>query len=179
MTCWKSYSWVSCISRQKCINQQTRKSFQITEIKRVLKKDITQHYDLRIALILIVFLGVYLASGFKAQGAFDSSSAEPVCQQMEFYPSHLVSVDCDVIVNAPVENGRSPNMAVFLFDPISINLASYELLQTVRGVGPKLAQKIITYRVQVGPFVSFESIKNLTGVGEKRAKYLTTQFSFN
>jgi competence ComEA-like helix-hairpin-helix protein len=161
------------------LSSKLYKSLPITEIKLELKKDITQHYDLRIALILVVFLGVCLASGFKGQGAFESSSAKPMCQQMEFSPSHLVSVDCDVIVNAPVENGRSPNMAVFLFDPISINQASYELLQTVRGVGPKLAQKIITYRAQVGPFVSRESIEKITGVGEKRAQYLATQFSFN
>jgi competence ComEA-like helix-hairpin-helix protein len=155
------------------------KSFQITEIKIELKKDITQHYDLRIALILVVFLGVCFVSGFKGQGAFDSFSAKPMCQQMEFYPSHLVSVDCDVIVTAPVEDRRSPDMAVFFFDLIPINQASYELLQTVKGVGPKLAQQIITYRSEVGRFVSLESIKKLTRVGEKRAQYLATQFSFN
>jgi len=143
-----------------------------------LKKEIIQHYDLRIALILVVFLSIFLASGFKGQGAIDSS-AKPMCQQLEFYPSHLVSVDCDVIVTAPVENGRPPNMTVFFFEPIPINQASYELLQTVRGVGPILAQKIITYRSEVGRFVGLQSIKKLTRVGEKRAQYLATQFSFN
>jgi competence ComEA-like helix-hairpin-helix protein len=144
-----------------------------------LKKATTPHFDLRIAVVVVLFLGVCVASGLKGYGVTGSSSAKPMCQQLDLSSSHLVSVDCDVIVNAPVENGRSPNMAIFFFDPISINQASYELLQTVRGVGPKLAQKIITYRAQVGPFVSLQSIEKITGVGEKRAQYLATQFSFN
>ena len=144
-----------------------------------MKKATTHHYDLRIAAVVVLFLGVCLAAGLKGYVITDSSSAELMCQQLELSPSHLVSVDCDVIVNAPVENGRLSGMAVFSFDPISINQASYELLQTVKGVGPKLAQQIITYRSEVGLFKGIESIKKLTGVGEKRAQYLATQFSFN
>ncbi len=120
-----------------------------------------------------------MASGLKGYGVTSSSSAKLMCQQMELSPSHLVSVDCDVRVIASVENQKSPNTAVFSFDPISINQASYELLQTVKGVGPKLAQQIITFRSEVGPFKGIESIKKLTGVGDKRAQYLATQFSFN
>jgi competence ComEA-like helix-hairpin-helix protein len=144
-----------------------------------LNKATTPHFDLRIAVVVVLFLGVCVASGLKGYGVTGSSSAKPMCQQLDLSSSHLVSVDCDVIVNAPVENGRSPNMAVFSFDPISVNQASYELLQTVKGVGPKLAQQIITYRSEVGPFKGIESIKKLTGVGDKRAQYLATQFSFN
>lgn len=134
---------------------------------------------MRIAIVVLLFLGVCVVSGLKSSVATDSSLAELKCQQLDLSQSHLVSVDCDVIVTAPVENGRSPNMAVFLFDPISINQASYKLLQTVRGVGPKHAQQIITYRSEVGPFTGIESIKKITGVGDKRAQYLATQFSFN
>jgi len=144
-----------------------------------LKKATTPHFDLRIAIVVVLFLGVCVASGLKRYGVTGSSSAKPMCQQLDLSSSHLVSVDCDVIVNAPVENQRLPNMAVFSFDPISVNQASYELLQTVKGVGPKLAQQIITYRSEVGPFKGIESIKKLTGVGDKRAQYLATQFSFN
>lgn len=144
-----------------------------------MKTKTTPYFDLRIAVVILIFLCIYVVSGLKEYGVTDTSSAKPMCQQLELFPSHLVSVDCDVIVNAPVENGRSPNMAVFSFEPISINQASFELLQTVKGVGPKLAQQIITYRSVVGPFKGIESIKKITGVGEKRAQYLATQFSFN
>jgi len=144
-----------------------------------LKKAITPHFDLRIAVIVVLFFAVCVASTLKEYSVTSSSPAKPMCQQLDLSPSHLVSVDCDDGVIAPVDNQKSANMAVFSFEPISINGASYELLQTVKGVGPKLAQKIVTYRSDVGPFKDIESIKKLTRVGEKRAQYLATQFSFN
>ena len=151
----------------------------MNKIDRKLYEAPSDHYDIRIALILFVFLSVCVNAILWAEGDSRTFSNKQTCQQLDISKSHLVYVDCDVIITAPVENGRSPNMAVFFFEPISINQASYELLQTVRGVGPKLAQQIITYRSEVGRFVSLESIKKLTRVGEKRAQYLATQFSFN
>lgn len=137
------------------------------------------HYDLRIVAVFVLFIGVCVASGFKWYCVKDLSSGGTICQQLDVSSHHLVSVDCGVIVSDSFTSSKPPNMAVFFFDPISINNASFELLQTVQGVGPKLAHKIITYRTEEGPFVGVESIQKITGVGEKRAQYLATQFSFN
>jgi len=142
-------------------------------------EDPAGHYDLRIAVILYVFLGVCVVPILSVNDDSASFLIKQTCQQFDISQSHLVSVDCDVIVDSSVETKSRSNMAVFLFQPIAINDASFELLQTIKGVGPKLAQQIITYRLQFGPFVGIESIKQLTGVGEKRAQYLATQFSFN
>lgn len=67
---------------------------------------------------------------------------------------------------------------LFTFSRIAINDADAELLQTVKGVGPRLAADIISYREEYGDFSGPESLQNITGVGERRARYLSTQFSF-
>lgn len=60
---------------------------------------------------------------------------------------------------------------------ININKATLEDLQTISGVGPSLAQKIISYRTSNGKFSSLEELKNVSGIGDKKfesiKEYLT------
>jgi comEA protein len=51
---------------------------------------------------------------------------------------------------------------------VNVNTASSELLQTLPGVGPKTAERIIEYRQTVGRFQSVEEIQNVKGIGPKR-----------
>lgn len=50
---------------------------------------------------------------------------------------------------------------------ININTAGSEELQTLDGVGPVTAEKIIDYRESNGRFKDIEDIKNVSGIGEK------------
>lgn len=49
---------------------------------------------------------------------------------------------------------------------ININTASLEELQTLSGIGPKTAEKIINHR-QEKKFEKIEDIQNVSGIGEK------------
>lgn len=50
---------------------------------------------------------------------------------------------------------------------VNINTAGSEELQTLTGVGPAIASKIIDYRNTVGPFNNIDEIVNVSGIGEK------------
>lgn len=60
---------------------------------------------------------------------------------------------------------------------VNINTATQTELETLPGIGPSLALKIITYRKENGKFSSIEEIKNVSGIGESRfenlKKYIT------
>ena len=50
---------------------------------------------------------------------------------------------------------------------MSINSASAAELETLSGVGPVTAQKIISYRTSNGRFAALEDLKNIDGIGDK------------
>jgi len=52
--------------------------------------------------------------------------------------------------------------------PLSVNTANLEELDTIPGIGPTLAEKIINYISLYGPFKSVEEIKNVPGMGKLR-----------
>ena len=51
---------------------------------------------------------------------------------------------------------------------ININTAGAEELDTLPGIGPSIAQKIIDYRSEHGDFQSIYDIANVSGIGAKK-----------
>jgi competence protein ComEA len=52
--------------------------------------------------------------------------------------------------------------------PINLNTATLEQLDTLDGVGPATAQKILDYRTEHGGFTSVDELDQIPGIGEKR-----------
>ncbi|TMK86417.1 MAG: ComEA family DNA-binding protein [Actinobacteria bacterium] len=52
--------------------------------------------------------------------------------------------------------------------PINVNTATLDQLDSLPGIGPTLAQRIIDYREQHGPFRSVEDLLNDSGIGDAR-----------
>jgi competence protein ComEA len=52
--------------------------------------------------------------------------------------------------------------------PLNLNTATLEQLDTLSGIGPLTAQKILDYREELGGFSSIEELGEIPGIGEKR-----------
>jgi competence protein ComEA len=52
--------------------------------------------------------------------------------------------------------------------PISLSNATVAQLDTLDGIGPTLAQRIVQYRASHGGFRSVDQLKQVEGIGEKR-----------
>lgn len=55
---------------------------------------------------------------------------------------------------------------------VNINNADQKELESLPGIGPSLAQRIIDYRQDKGRFLSPEDIKNVSGIGDKKYEQL-------
>jgi len=78
----------------------------------------------------------------------------------------------------PATSHLSPKAAPFFFLPIPINRADKETLTTLSGIGPVLAERIITMRSQKGGRLGPEDLLNMRGIGPKSFKRLLPLISF-
>ncbi len=61
---------------------------------------------------------------------------------------------------------KKPNL------PIHVNSAGVEELCALKGVGPKLAEKILAFRAQNGPFSGPQDLQKVPGIGKKKLEGL-------
>lgn len=60
---------------------------------------------------------------------------------------------------------------------ININTASLELLDTLPGIGPATAQKIVAHREERGPFQSIEAIMDVSGIGPAKFSQIESKIT--
>jgi competence protein ComEA len=68
----------------------------------------------------------------------------------------------------PTSSGVSPTGAGAPGQPVNLNTATPDQLDTLDGVGPETARKIMAYRVQHGGFRSVDELDQVPGIGAKR-----------
>lgn len=71
-----------------------------------------------------------------------------------------------------VKRNFSPNPIQTIQFPININVATVKELEALPRVGPKMAEKIIVYRYEHGPFHVKSDLKNIRGIGPKTFEHL-------
>ena len=60
---------------------------------------------------------------------------------------------------------------------VSLNKATASELESIRGVGPLLAERIVQYRETKGPFKSLEDLIGVPGIGQKKFAKLKDQIA--
>ena len=83
-----------------------------------------------------------------------------------------VLVDEQVIVVLSVEEYEKQQAAFgdgvgYIDGKVDLNLADSTALESLSGVGPSTAERIIDYRTTNGPFRRIEDLMNVDGIGEK------------
>lgn len=87
--------------------------------------------------------------------------------------SKNTSLNTDKLINKNAESHekrakRAPKAVL----PVHINTASVDMLCALKGVGPKLAEKIIAYREASGPFKNEKDLQKVPGIGKKKLEGL-------
>ena len=112
-----------------------------------------RHHQWQAALLILAASVIFLA-GFQAKTKVRNSEVYgPTIEAM------VASLGEDNV------DGIDPHQAVFEFKPIDINLADGELLASLQGIGPKIAERIIAYRQERGCFADPEQLLKVKGVG--------------
>jgi hypothetical protein len=100
-------------------------------------------------------------------------------------PPAVSDLAAEEISGLRLENGRPPAVisppAVFnslLFLPIPVNEADRELLTTVPGIGPHLAEQILGLRCEKKQLNGPEDLLALPGIGRGRLQQLAAHLSF-
>ena len=73
--------------------------------------------------------------------------------------------DCNIKKATTVDKKSE---SAFKVSNVNINTATQTELETLPGIGPSLALKIINYRKENGKFKSIEELKSVNGIGENK-----------
>ncbi|MCG3115818.1 MAG: helix-hairpin-helix domain-containing protein [Candidatus Manganitrophus sp. SA1] len=63
-------------------------------------------------------------------------------------------------------------------EKVDLNSAAVEIIETLPAVGPKLAQEIVRYREERGPFRKVEDLLDVKGIGPKKLSRLAPYLIF-
>lgn len=118
---------------------------------------------------------VSLPPGSRVQAALDAAGGVTDDADLDAVNLSAVLNDGDYIYVPPRSGSAvqtpTPNRPAL----VHINSATAEELQTLPGIGPALAEAIITYRDENGPFTSIEQLDEVPGIGPAKLDAIRDQ----
>jgi competence protein ComEA len=103
-----------------------------------------------------------------------SAALSPTAAPLTVSPSTAATPAPDNTEEASANEGKTTDIYLehLRLHPLELNSATASDLETLPGVGPKMAARILAYRTQRGGFKSAEELDNISGIGEKRMTQL-------
>ncbi len=131
-------------------------------------------------LVILAIAFLYIGLGIFCDFSFSSfGSPAKTAYLHSMSPEDLV-VDASPAHDHELAGHALPAVhAPFFFQAIPINSADKEILMTVKGIGPALADSILAHRQNVGPLLSLDDLAKIPGMGKKRAATLATFLFFD
>ncbi|ACX52580.1 competence protein ComEA helix-hairpin-helix repeat protein [Ammonifex degensii KC4] len=125
--------------------------------------------------------GVYeLPAGSRVKDALEKAGLLPTADPHALNLAQVL-VDGQKIVVPPklaegkegeVNNPFATRVSASSGGKINLNTADEAALQTLPGIGPTLARRIVEYRAKNGPFTSVEDLAKVPGIGPRRLEQL-------
>lgn len=115
--------------------------------------------------------GSRVADAIAAAGGFTSDASASAINQARVLVDgeqlYVPSADEAAASTAGATPTAAADAGVAASGKVNINTADTAQLQTISGIGPSKADKIIAYRDSNGPFASIDELTNVSGIGEK------------
>ena len=103
-----------------------------------------------------------------AGGLSENADINSLNQAETVYDGQKIIVNTtDTLSNPAAEETSITGQSGITNGKVNLNLADSATLQTIPGIGPSKADRIIEYRKNSGKFKKIEDVKNITGIGEK------------
>jgi competence protein ComEA len=89
----------------------------------------------------------------------------------------LTAVPASVSYAGSIDTAKNESVAEVTTNIINLNTASKEELVQISGIGPILADRILAYRSENGPFANLEDVMLVKGVGEAKFKKIESMIT--
>ena len=121
--------------------------------------------------------GLYLFTPQQLEEKFPGKGSFPAGEAAREVNPIVSAIQYDADTPQPVS--LPPVVANIFFQPIPINRADANILTSLPGIGPVLAEKIIRRRNEHGPFRSKDELLHIAGIGSKKFEAIVERITLD
>ena len=126
-----------------------------------------------LSAVMVLGSGVRVARAIGGEPGADPAAKAAIERQIEAVDSARKQ--------GKKKKGRKPKKAEEVVVPaiIDLDIATADQIETLRGIGPSLAKRIVADRDSLGPFGSLDGLRRVNGIGPKLAARIDSSVTFS